>query len=81
MQKQVTVAALRQVLCDLSTKITDYLEHKSQDGSGDEGPMQVPQLFNILFDRFDTTLETAEPVDKHGKKDKGKERISATVEL
>ncbi|ELR17423.1 poly(adpribose) glycohydrolase, putative [Acanthamoeba castellanii str. Neff] len=93
-EKRVTVSALWEVLCDVSGEVTAYLDRSQGEGEDDEEedntpPMSAPQLFNLLFDRFDVTpkspnVEDGQPTAPPAK---GKEKVQndeddeATVEL
>lgn len=63
------------MFCEVSLEITDYLDKDSEEQEEVSTPVTAPQLFNLLFDRFDNTPSDDTPSDGTGKKDKGKERI------
>jgi hypothetical protein len=92
----VLAGALWEVLCDVSSEVTAYLDRSQGEGEDDEEeeeehntpPMPAPQLFNLLFDRFDVTPKNPSVEDEPTVPPaKGKEKVpndeddEATVEL
>jgi len=76
-KKQVTVGGLWEVLRDLSCEVSAYLDDSKNEKIS---LTDAPQLFNLLYDRFDTAT-------KEECKQKGKEKLQsdeedeATIEL